>query len=205
MDPNQLNQQSTIVATDSAPPQQTLMGVTAPISEGLDLAAIRQSFDEVLQRLDRLSESFESKLQYDQAKDKQIDFLDGELKQAREGLFLRILRPIFLSLISLYDMIGQGREVALREVGGAENATTRNYESYQAEVEEILMRSGVILFQSSPGSPYHAASQQVVQVQNVSDQTLNGTITASRRPGFKFEDKVLRPEWVVVYQYAAGS
>lgn len=165
---------------------------------------VQQRLDEILARLDELSGRFASKLQYDEAKQQQIDVLYGEIRQAREGLFLQILRQIFLSLIALHDIISQGYEVAVRETGGEGSATARNILSYRAEIEEILARSGVNHYQSAQGTPFDRERHQVRGTQPTDHAALDKTIAQSQRPGFDYQGKVLRPEWVLAYQYAAA-
>ncbi|HEX6796314.1 MAG TPA: nucleotide exchange factor GrpE [Ktedonobacterales bacterium] len=177
----------------------------APESAPADLAWLQQQLDEVVARLDQLSERFDSKLLYDQTKQQQIEILYGETRQAREGLFLQILRPIFLSLIALHDIMAQGYEVAVRETGGDKSATARNLQSYAIEVEEILARSGVNLYRSQPGMRFDRERHQARDIQPTDDPSRDKTIAVSQRPGFEYQGKVLRPEWVVAFQDPAAN
>jgi molecular chaperone GrpE len=193
-------------ARDGNQPQATGMSASAGAPEATASSQVvsLQEFKEVTERLDQLRESFNSKLLYDQAKDKQIDFLHGEVKQVRERLFHQTLRPLYLSLIKLHDLIGDGRKAELLGAGG-ETKTTRNYQTYQGEIEEILLGNGVSSYRTDAGKPVDRARHQVMEAVAATEPAQIGTISESLRPGFMYEINVLRTEWVKAYSNGAGN
>jgi molecular chaperone GrpE len=163
-----------------------------------------QDFKEVIKRLGQLQESIDSYSRFNQRKDEQIDFLNGEVKQVRDRLFHQTLRPLYLSLIKLHDLIGDGRKVALAEAG-AESKTLGNLRTYQGEIEEILLGSGVSSYQTEVGKPFERARHQITVTAPATEPGQDGTIAESLRPGFMYENNVLRTEMVKVYRNDAGN
>src|ERR1700722_10950759 len=78
-----------------------------------------QFVPDVLAELRELRERFDSKIRYDEVKERQIDALHEELQGYRQGLYQQIMQPVLLDLISIYDeMAGQITRVADGPDGG---------------------------------------------------------------------------------------
>ena len=60
---------------------------------------------QILTALTTLQGSFDSKIRYDEAKERQIAALHQELLTYRQGLYQQILRPVLTDLIGIYDEI----------------------------------------------------------------------------------------------------
>src|SRR5258708_15037291 len=54
-----------------------------------------------------LRKDFETKVKYDENKQRLIDSLHSELQGYREGLYFKILRPVFLDMIDMHDDLGK--------------------------------------------------------------------------------------------------
>ncbi|MGH2486872.1 MAG: nucleotide exchange factor GrpE [Ktedonobacterales bacterium] len=161
--------------------------------------------EQILALLQKLQQSFEVKLQYDEAKDKQIDRLHEELRESRDGLNLRILRPLFLELISLYDDVHKYRELLqAQQPHDALIPTVRNLDSFEIKIDEMLRRAGVEKF-TIEEQVFRGDRQRSFAVRDTPTLSLDKQIAARLRPGFLYEGKVLRPEWVETYRYVPGS
>ena len=68
---------------------------------------IIQRLDTLLAEMHSLRQDFDTKVKYDESKERLTDTLHLELQAYREGLHFKILRPLFLDLIAMYDDLGR--------------------------------------------------------------------------------------------------
>lgn len=165
---------------------------TAPWPKQGNSAESPQTPDPALAALTDLKESFDSKIRYDEAKERQISALHQELESHRQGLYQQILRPVLTDLVGIYD------EVA-NQSGGEPGAVAR--ESLLETIEVVLERYGVTKY-TCEGDGVDRARQRVIDVDRTSDPGLNRCLARRLRTGFELGGKVLRPEWVVAYRHA---
>jgi molecular chaperone GrpE len=155
----------------------------------------------LLVEMQGLKQDFETKIQYDESKDHLIDTLHKELQSYREGLHFKILRPIFIDLISMYDDLHRVRNAIPSDV---ESQELQNLQSFQETIEEILHRNGVDAFVEEEDI-YIASKQRILKTSQTSDPTLDRHIARRVRKGFVYDNKLLRPEIVEIYKYALPS
>lgn len=158
----------------------------------------------VFDELQALRNDFASKIQYDETKQHQLDSMHAELQAHREGFHFRVLRPVLVDLISLFDDLSKQVEVVGTAKSAANVGDTAAWSVFLGTVEEILRRNGVEAF-SVDGNSGGVRRQRVINIIQTPDPTLDGSVARRLRPGFAYEDRVLRPEWVEVYQYKAVS
>lgn len=152
---------------------------------------------EILAALDGLQGSFDSKIKYDEAKERQIEALHQELQGYRQGLYRQILQPILADLISIYD------EVAGQLAQG--DGAARDGLGYLLEMVEMsLDRHGAAKF-TCEGDVIDRSRQRVLDTEPTADAELGKKLARRLRPGFEFQGKVLRPEWVVAYRHAPDA
>jgi molecular chaperone GrpE (heat shock protein) len=147
--------------------------------------------------LRELRESFDSKIRYDQAKERQIEALHEELQAHRQGLYQQIMQPVLIDLIDVYDeMTGQ---LATPD-GGAPDGLR-----FLAEmVEGVLSRYGVTKF-TCDGDVIDRSRQRVIDTEATSEAALGKRLARRLRPGFEIKGRVIRPEWVVAYRHVPGT
>jgi molecular chaperone GrpE (heat shock protein) len=145
---------------------------------------------EILAELIALKGSFDGKIRYDEAKERQIAALHQELESHRQGLYQQILRPVLTDLVGLYD------EIANQAGDGG---------TWMLEmIEVILERYGVTKYQCD-GDSIDRTRQRVIDVQPTGDTELNRRVARRLRPGFMSGGNVLRAEWVIAYRYSASA
>lgn len=165
---------------------------TEPGQEEISAINERDSglLSEILAKLIALKDSFDGKIRYDEAKERQIAALHQELESHRQGLYQQILRPVLTDLVGLYDeAANQGGDAA----------------TWMLEmIEVVLERYGVTKYRCD-GDSVDRARQQVIDVEQTGDIGLNRRVARRLRPGFASSGNVLRPEWVIAYRYSATS
>jgi molecular chaperone GrpE len=144
-----------------------------------------------------LRRDFDAKIRYDEVKERQIANMHEELQTLRAGAHLRILRSIFTDLIAMHDDITDA--LSANEAGSmAQPATILG--SLRETLLEALLRNGVSSY-SVDSDELDRARQRVIDVIPTPDHTLDGLVVRRPRPGFEFDGRVLRPEWVVVHRH----
>jgi len=148
---------------------------------------------ELLRALDRLQESFDSKIRYDETRDRQIAELHEELQKHRQGLYGQIIGPLLNDLISLHDEVS--KIIATTKLAHADDG---DFAFLLSAIEEILARYRVLSFYCE-GESVERTRQKVIEVLPADERELDRRIARRVRPGFELDGKILRPEWVVAY------
>jgi molecular chaperone GrpE len=156
-----------------------------------------QFVPDVLAELRELRERFDSKIRYDEVKERQIDALHEELQGYRQGLYQQIMQPVLLDLIAIYDeLAGQITRVSDGPDGGL---------GFLAEmVEEVLARYEVTRYEVDDDA-IDRSRQKVIGTQETEDPELGKRLARRVRSGFEMKGKVIRPEWVMAYRYVPGA
>lgn len=151
----------------------------------------------ILAELRVLSERFDSKIRYDDAKEHQIEALHEELQGYRQGLYQQIMQPVMMDLVGIYDeLAGQLARVSGGPDGGL---------GFLAEmVEGVLARYGVARYEVD-GDAIDRSRQKVIRTQDTADPELAKRLARRVRPGFEMKGKVIRPEWVEAYRYVPDA
>ena len=158
-----------------------------------------QSLQPLLTEMYMLRQDFDTKVKYDESKERLIESLHRELQVYRDGLHFRVLRPVFTDLISLHDDIGK----VLDTLSDSAESVQR-LRMFQETVEEILHRQGVELFTLAE-ELFLPSKQRNQRVIPTSDIAQDRHIARRIRKGFEYEGKLLRPEIVETYKYVAAA
>ncbi|QXJ21491.1 nucleotide exchange factor GrpE [Actinomadura graeca] len=177
--------------TDGAPERD---GTDVPVDGGAG-PAIR-SLAEELRGLRKL---FDSKIRYDEVRERLVESMSDELDRHRQGFHQTLLRPVLLDLVSLHDDLTQVIDAA-----ETPSPTAGTLAFFRDTVEQILVRNGVRRF-SVDGDALDRARQQVVSTVDTSDPALGRTVARRLRAGFSWDENVLRPEWVSVHRHVAAA
>lgn len=156
----------------------------------------------LLEEMRQLRRDFDTKVKYDESKERQIMLLHNEL-QHREHLHFNILRPVLVDLIALYDDISKMLDGSKEEVLTA-TRWRGNLQSIQDTIEEVLRQNGAEAFNVA-GTTVNPERQRIVKAIETDDPSLDKQVARRLRKGFLYDTKVLRPEWVEVYRYLAEN
>lgn len=139
----------------------------------------------------------DERLRYDGIKEQAFDRLYKDLEHFRGEAALHQVRPLLLDVILLLDRL-DGAMAAPVNSGdpGAFLGSVRE------ELLEILERRGVSSV-SNIEEKFDPQVQRAVEVEATSDEAAHNSIARVVRRGYVADDKVLRPEEVVVFRYKA--
>lgn len=182
-------------------------GATTAATEASPLAAtdpdLRHHLEMIGNRLETLHQDFESKLKYDEVKDRQLDALHAELQAHRDDLQFSILKPVLMDLIAMFDdMQGIARHEQQQDpttLTEGELRMQRNLASFASTIEEILERYGVTAFVDE-GDAVSPQRQRSIKQVETSDAAQDRRVAERVRKGFSHGAKVLRPEIVMTYR-----
>lgn len=173
-----------------------------------DAGLLHHHLEAIGTRIEALHQDFESKLKYDEAKDRQLDALHRELQAHRDDLYFKILRPVLMDLIAMHDDLHSisrhedGRDPA--DLSEGEVRMRRNFASFVDTIEEILERYGVSPF-TDEGDTVSPQRQRSIKQVETNDVGQDRRIAERLRKGFCHGDKVLRPEIVATYRAALNQ
>lgn len=186
-------------------------GIGAAGESRLEVASVSgsaQAFHDTIEgisvRLDELQALFEAKILDDEQRHDWVGELVSEMQSARkEFVFESVLSRIFRDLFVFYDTVGQTLDV-LEQRSISEHAIAARLANLQRQVLKMLTREGVEPIESDlqSGSRFNEEEQEVIGVRPVSDPGREGLILESARCGFRYGQRILRPESVIVGTYS---
>jgi molecular chaperone GrpE len=185
---------ATDAGLDPVPFESSQTDPTAPT-----LHAIATLGEALGRKLDALSTVFDREIRAEATREKVVDRLHAELQEYKQGLFLNILRPVFVDLIQLHDDMGK-MVAAQPEPEGDVARLLALIQGFQQGIEDILYRQGVEPF-AQDDDAFDPRRQRALSTVPTDDPGLNKRVAARLRKGFQAGDKVIRPEMVTVYSH----
>lgn len=174
---------------DEQRPDAASEPVTELVQQRLD--AVVSAVEAIAQSVSQLRMDFDTKIKYDESKDRTINALHQELQDYRADIVLKHQRPLVNDLISLYDDLGR-----LVAAGGVVD----HLADIQSDIETMLARSGIEAYEM-PQDTFESAFQRVQQVVPTDQPDLDRRVAARVRRGFRYGDRVIRPEIVDIYRH----
>ncbi len=166
-----------------------------------DAASVDERLEEIAREQQRLTEYFDEKLRLDASRDEMIDRLHGELQDHRSDMMKKVLLPVLRDLIRLNDQL---RKFVEARRGYSEDQRDwgnllENVLSFGEDIVDILDRYGLATFEES-GDKFNPRTQRAVSTTDTDDATLDKTIAERLRPGFRWDEQIIRSEEVVVFR-----
>lgn len=154
----------------------------------------------IKQDLEGLASAFESKIKYDAHKEKIIDGLHRELQLYREGLLKKYLHRMIIDIIKIVDDIRKFSDHYKKKP--IESETTDKIlaflDNIANDLEELFAWEGLMPF-TCESEAFDSTCQRIVSKIETNDPGLDRMVAGHIRPGYKWEEKVIRPELVSVY------
>jgi molecular chaperone GrpE (heat shock protein) len=161
------------------------------------------SLDAVHADIAALREIVKERLTYDGVKEEAFDRLYAEVEEARQERSFQQLRPFLMDLILLYDRIELGMQ-QMQERTASLPAVVQLLRSFGDEVLEILYRREVeVLVVTS--ATFDRALQQAIKLQPTDRAAEHQQVLRVVRRGFRYRQRILRSEEVIVGIYQAGA
>jgi len=165
-----------------------------------DVAETKMDVQSLIAEVRRLRRCLEEKTEQEVVYERRMKSLSKEVQQYREGIYFKLLQPLFLDLINMYHDLGRLIDDTTKKgMNNTVQLMIENIESFQETIEETLHHYGIETF-CVEGNTFLASKQRIIRVIKTADRRLDKQIAHRVRKGFKYEGKVLSPEVVVVYK-----
>jgi molecular chaperone GrpE (heat shock protein) len=166
-----------------------------------------ESLANIETRLASVEELLAKRLRYDAAKEQAFDTLYAKMKQYEGDFQASLKRELLRSLLLLHDSMVQAEEAF---AGGAAplgqpspEARTR-VEALREELLHVLYAQDVEpIPPPEPGAPLDRAVQQTLRTVPTDRPEEDGCVDRVVRTGFRWGQRLLRPQEVVLRRYAA--
>lgn len=162
------------------------------------IGQILASLSDFSSEISSLKTIIENRLTYDKTKEEAFERLYAELDELKRDSLFEYLRPFFFDLILLFDRIENTRQSISQNAASDKNLQDL-LKTLSDELLEILYRREVELVETS--SIFDAVLQRAVGTDPTSVEIENNQIARIVRRGFKFRERILRAEEVIVKKY----
>jgi len=186
---------------DAVEPENTLEDTIDKQIDDNDTLPIPGPLDEIKLKLDDLASSFESKIKYDEHKNKIIDDLHQTLQEYREGLIKKYLHRIVIDVIKIVDDMRKFASHYNNQPRTEEIDKFLQYmENITSDMEDLFSWEGVQPF-TCEGDAFDPSRQRIVDKIETHDPARDKTIAQRLRPGYEWDGKVIRPEMISAFIY----
>jgi molecular chaperone GrpE len=167
--------------------------------------SIQQALAQVSCVVSELKADFESKIKYDESKDRTINLLHQELQDYRNDLNLQYLRPLAMEFVALYDNMAKIAESYRADSTdySSESIVQKLDESLQ-DIEDGLSRHGFEIYQAE-SEQVDRSLQHVQKTLPTNNPDRDRQVATRLRKGLRYGERILRPEGVIAYRYAEPS
>lgn len=184
---------------DKSPKQEP---ISQPEADEPDPPQFLGPLDEIKLQLNSLSKAFESKLKYDDHKNKIIDELHQSLQEYRQGLVQKYVQKIFTDVLKVVDDIRKfsAHYSSNRKADETMDKFLTFLESTASDLEDLFLWEGISPF-TCEGNQLDPARQRILNKFPTDDPAKDKTIAERVRPGYEYNGKIVRPEMVSVFMY----
>ncbi len=186
--PNEDNQDAILEEKDAVDSTKTELASNPSLDD------IQETINQINQTLFHLKSDFQTKIKYDENKEKIITSLHDELQKHREDLHLKILRSFALDVLNLYDEM----KITSSQTPDGLNV----FAAVLQDTEDVLARYGFEIYEQE-SETYNRSLQKVQKTEITEQPELNGLVAQRLRKGLRYESRIVRPEIVNVYRYVA--
>lgn len=173
---------------------------TNQISEKEDNINISQEKETFL-LLKELSEKFDKKIAVDTHKNELFDKMYTELSSYKTDIYSKMLKPIIMDIIMcIDDMNKMFKGIEKDNV----EKLLKTLNDIPDELLEILERNGVEAYYDE-ADIFNPKTQRVLKTILTEDPEQDNKIESRVRQGYKWGDKILKPEMIQCYKYSQNK
>jgi len=162
---------------------------------------VRTILDQILCDVSAVKADLADRLRYDKAKEEAFDRLYAQLDELRSDREFDQLKPLYLDLILLLDRLDQAGAFAPQHENGSMGAWAV-IASLRDELVEILYRRDIELIDPSPRT-FDPSLQRAIGTQDSDAPEKHNAVVSVVRRGFRFRNRLIRPEEVILIKYRA--
>jgi len=160
---------------------------------------------EINSKIDKLHEEFQHKIKYDSHKNRIIDELHREVQSYRSNLERTFLKPMVMNIIRAVDGIRKLSQYHHSNLDKLDvQKLLKQFDDIPHEFEDLLYTYGIEPF-TCDEEIFNPKRQKVIKTFEVSDILLDKKVKDRIRPGYEWDENMIRPEMVTVYIYKASG
>jgi len=187
---------------DTADETEPENAIEKQIDDNNETLPIPGPLDEIKLKLEDLASGFESKIKYDEHKNKIIDDLHQALQEYRDGLIKKYLHRIVIDVIKIVDDIRKFTSHCNNQPHTEETDKFLQYmENITSDMEDLFSWEGVRPF-TCEGDAFDPTRQRIVDKIETDDPARDKTIAHRLRPGYEWDGKVIRPEMISAFIFS---
>jgi molecular chaperone GrpE (heat shock protein) len=192
-----LNGQSTEKCTEEE------LGKTENVSISND--DILQNITNLSSKIDSLNQLFSEKIQHMEHKGKIIDQVHKELQKYKDDIYSHVLRQVLLDIIEVRNSILRITDFYLKKPEGEQDIPNETFAGYALDIQDILEKNDVEIYESSPGDSFLPVKQRVIKKIVTGNSELHGKVAESLSCGYGYNGRTISAEKIAVYYYEESA
>ncbi len=170
---------------------------------GLSLERFEAFAQDTEKQFQSLESLFQKRILHAQGEEKSIDKLHKELEDYKSDFYAQLIQPILKDLIDMRESILRASVKFAAKPEGEQAVPLKTFSSYSEDLEIILDRYQVEVYQATVGEKFDALRQRLSSKVPTTEEALHGTIAESVQSGYAYGKWILSHEKVRVYAYEA--
>lgn len=162
---------------------------------------ILQNITDLSARIDSLNQLFSEKIQHMEHNGKIIDQMHKELQKYKDDIYSQVLRQVLLDIIEVRDSILRITNFYLKKPEGERDIPNETFAGYALDIQDILEKNGVEIYESIPGDSFSPVKQRVIKKIVTGNTELHSKVAESLSCGYDYNGRTISAEKIAVYYY----
>lgn len=162
---------------------------------------ILQNITDLSAKINSLNQLFFEEIQHIEHEEKIIDQMHKELQKYKDDIYSHVLRQVLLDVIEVRDSILRITDFYLKKPEGEQDIPNETFAGYALDIQDILEKNGVEIYESSPGDSFLPVKQRVIKKIVTGNSGLHGKVAESLSCGYDYNGKTISAEKFAVYYY----
>ena len=155
--------------------------------------------EEILLELRKLNKQFESKIKYDEQKEKTIERLHSELQKYKADLYKKMLLPIVNDLIRFIEREERNLHFLKENPPSIGKLIDRFFDLFD-DMRDILYNQGIDAYKEE-GDIFDPKRQKIIKKIITDDSNKDKKVANHRNWGYEWDGKIIKPEGVDLFIY----
>jgi len=151
----------------------------------------------IIEEMNSLKKEFQSKIKYDEQKEKTITKLHDELQIYKRDLYKKMLLPLINDLI--HFTIRSEKDMEFLKDVPADKLQERMYD-FLDDLRDILERQGVEPFKLDDDD-FNPKKQKILKTIDTDKKELDKKVANHKFHGYEWDEKIIKHEMVELYTY----
>jgi len=150
----------------------------------------------------QMRQMVQDRLSNDKVREKAFDQLYEELRQYKDDFLFQAEKPLLLDLLLFYDSLNWFQESLVKQEMSPD-VVADSFQYLIDEFLEVLYRRDVLPLEET--ETFDRRVHKAVKVSPTTDKKLENKVAQVLKRGFHRNDKLLRPEEVVIHRLAGAT